>query len=304
MMVLSLLSTQGARANPSGPINVLVMHWYDRGYASDEEFDRTLQAALNASAPEGVEYYSEYLEANRFPGEDQTGLLSEYLRQKYAGRKLDVILSGVSATFDFLLKYRNDLFPNVPIVFANERPVRGDVVAEARAAGFTFSNTYAKTLSLALKWHPRTKQLFVVSGTLNHDKALESIVRDDLRPYESRVTITYLTDLAPDELTARIRTLARDSLIFYVWQQVLDTQGRLLELRTPRIGSMRRKPYLREVLAMIGRGIVGGCVTRKVLPTNWRRSHADSKGHGRKISPSKKPPTFRCSTGVNFGAGV
>src|SRR5579864_6605001 len=122
LMIVPLLSIPGALANPPGPINVLVMHWYGPGSLNDE-FDRTLQAALNASAPEGVEYYSEYLETNKFPGDDQALLLSEYLRQKYTGRKLDVIIAGVSETLDFLLKYRHELFPGVPLVFATERPV-------------------------------------------------------------------------------------------------------------------------------------------------------------------------------------
>jgi hypothetical protein len=96
MILPGLLSIPVAFASPSQPINVLVMHWYDRGYPSNDLFDRSLQTALEASAPQGVEYYSEYLETNRFPGDEQARLLSEYLRQKYAGRKLDVIISGVS----------------------------------------------------------------------------------------------------------------------------------------------------------------------------------------------------------------
>jgi PAS domain S-box-containing protein len=262
LMILPLLSTAGALASPSGPINVLVMHWYDRRYPSNETFDRTLQDALQSLAPEGVEYYSEYLETNRFPGDDQARLLSEYLRKKYAGRRLDVIISGVSETLDFLFKYRHELFPAVPIVFATERPVAEAVRIGAGAAGFTFGNAYAKTLNLALKWHPGTEQLFVVSGTLNHDKAVESIVRDDLRQYESVVTITYLTDLAPDELTARIRTLPKNSVILYVWQQVLDAQGRLLETQDvlARVAHEAKVPIYGRTYAMIGRGIVGGYV--------------------------------------------
>ena len=261
-VLVILLSIPGALASRSGPINVLVMHWYDRAYSSNDAFDQALHAALEASEPEGVEYYSEYLETNRFPGEEQAHLLSEYLRQKYAGRRLDAIITGTSQTLDFLLKYRHELFPGVPIAFATERPVSGAVVSEAEAAGFTFGNTYAKTLDLALKWHPGTKQLFVVSGTLNHDNAIESIVRDDLRPYERRVAITYLTDFAPDQLAARIRTLPKDSLILYVWQQVLDAQGRLLEARDvlARVVNEAKVPIYGRSFAMIGRGIVGGYV--------------------------------------------
>lgn len=262
VILAALLSTAGARATPVWRIHVLVMHWYDRGYSSNDVFDQALQAALQSSAPQGIEYYSEYLETNRFPGDEQGRLLSEYLRQKYAGRKLDVIISNANQTLEFLLKYRHDLFPGVPIVFASERPIRGDVAAQAGAAGFIYGNTFAKTVNLGLKWHPRTKQLFVVSGTLNHDKAFEEIVRDDLRPYESRMTITYLTDLSPDELTARVRALPKDSLILYVWQQVLDAQGQLLEAQDvlARVVQEAKVPIYGKSHFMVGRGIVGGYV--------------------------------------------
>ena len=261
LMIVPLLSAVRAPAK-SRPISVLVMHWYDRGYPTNGEFDRTLQDALHSLSPEGVEYYSEYLETNTFPGEDQARLFSKYLRNKYAGRRLDVIITGVSETLDFVLKYRQDLFPGVPIVFATERPIAEAVRVQARAAGITFGNAYAKTVNLALQWHPGTKQLFVVSGTLNHDKAVESIVRNDLRQYEKIVTITYLTDLGPDELMARIRALPKKSLILYVWQQVLNANGRLLEARDvlARVADAAKVPIYGRSNFMIGRGIVGGYV--------------------------------------------
>ena len=46
LMILVLLSTVGALARPSGPINVLVMHWYDRGYSSNDTF-----ASATTSSP-------------------------------------------------------------------------------------------------------------------------------------------------------------------------------------------------------------------------------------------------------------
>jgi PAS domain S-box-containing protein len=262
LAILPLLAIAGARASPPGPINVLVMHWYNRGYPTNETFDERLERALNAAAPGGVTFYSEYLETNRFPGDHQARILSEYLRQKYAGKRLDVIISGVSETLDFLLKQRQELFPGVPIVFAMERPVSRAVRSASRAAGFTYANTFAKTLDLALQWHPGTKQLFVVSGTLEHDKALESIVRDELRQHERALAITYLTDLPPDELAARISALPKNSLILYVWQQVLDAQGRLLEAQEvlARVVRAAKVPIYGRSYAMIGRGIIGGYV--------------------------------------------
>ena len=262
LLILGLLATQAAPARPSGPIHVLVMHWYSREYSPNDGFDTALQAALQAAAPQGVEYYSEYLETNRFPGDDQARILSEYLRRKYADKRLDVIIAATEATLDFVLKYRLHLFAGVPVVFATDRPVSEAALSEAGAAGFVFANTYAKTLNLALKLHSGAKRVFVVSGTLSHDKALESLVRDDLRTYENKVSITYLTDLAPDELTAQIRSLPTDSLILFVWQQVLDSQGRLLEVQDilQRVVRDAKVPIYGRSHAMIGRGIIGGYV--------------------------------------------
>ena len=44
--------------------------------------------------------------------------LGEFLRQKYAGRKIDVIIPALGPSLDFVLKYHEELFPDVPVVFA------------------------------------------------------------------------------------------------------------------------------------------------------------------------------------------
>jgi hypothetical protein len=42
--------------------------------------------------------------------------------------------------------------------------------------------------------------VFVISGSLQHDRRFETAAREDLRDYEGKVSITYLTDLLPPEL--------------------------------------------------------------------------------------------------------
>ena len=61
---------------------------------------------------------------------------------------------------------------------------------------------------------------------------------------------------------ARIRALPKDSLILYVWQHVLDAQGRLLEARDvlERVVCEAKVPIYGRSHAMIGRGIIGGYV--------------------------------------------
>src|SRR5262245_38949360 len=121
--VAMLLLPAIARAQQAPtPKRILVLYWYDREWPGNIKFEQNFQTVLQ-SAPDGsVEYYSEYLESNRFPGDNQAVVLRDYLRKKYADRAIDVVVAVTDAPFDFLLKYRNDLFPHTPIVFTVVKP--------------------------------------------------------------------------------------------------------------------------------------------------------------------------------------
>ena len=123
-------------------------------------------------------------------------------------------------------------------------------------------STHRRTVDLALSLHPATEQVFVVSGTLEHDKRLERLAREDLQGYEGRVQITYLTDLSSTQLTEKISSLPKRSIVLYVWEQSKSEQGKLLEsvdlfaLIAPRA----RVPIYAMLLPLVGRGAVGGYV--------------------------------------------
>src|SRR5262245_61862649 len=106
--VAMLLAPSVARAQQSAPPKrVLVLDWYDKDHPWNVKFDQSFQTALQ-SAPAGtVEYYPEYLESNRFPGEKQSLFLRDHLRRKYADRTIDVVVANSDASLDFLLKYRD-----------------------------------------------------------------------------------------------------------------------------------------------------------------------------------------------------
>src|SRR5262252_5293619 len=116
--VVVLMAPSVARAQQSAaPKRVLVLYWYGKDFPANVRFDQSFQAALQ-SAPDGtVEYYPEYFESDRFPGESQAQGLCDYLRRKYADRTIDVVVAAGMPPLEFLLKNRHDLFTKTPIVF-------------------------------------------------------------------------------------------------------------------------------------------------------------------------------------------
>jgi hypothetical protein len=176
-----------------------------------------------------VEYYSEYLDTNQFPGQDQAAILRDYLKRKYAGVTIDVIIAIANPPLEFLLKNRSELFPHTPIVFTIGGTAGAREIREPGVTGIVTANTFRETVDLALKLHPGTKHLFVISGTLNHDKSRESAARTQLQVFNDKVAITYLTDLSVDELIQQLEALPNKSVALYVYQQALNREGNVLE---------------------------------------------------------------------------
>jgi ABC-type uncharacterized transport system substrate-binding protein len=245
------------------PKRVLVLYWYNKDYSWNIGFDRNFQDVLQSASTGPFEYYPEYLESDRFPGESQSLLLHDYLRQKYADRSIDVVVANSDASLEFLTDHRSDLFPDTPIVFITTRaPPAEALTAGLGLTGLITLSDHRKTVDLALKLHPDTEQIFIVNGTLQRDKRLETVARQELQGYESRVQISYLTDWSPNELMAKMKTLPDRSLVLYIWQQTHGEQGRILETQEilALISQSATVPIYGMANVHIGAGAVGGYI--------------------------------------------
>src|SRR5262245_10484300 len=296
-LALSLLPSIASARQSAANKGVLVLDWYNKDHPWNVKFDQSFQESLQSVSSRTVDYYFEYLESNRFPGEKQSILLRDYLRQKYADHSIDVVVANSDASLDFLHKYRDSLFPHTPIVFvAARRPSVEELAVGPGLTGIININAHRKTLDLALELHPGTEHVFVISGTMQRDKKFETLARGELRGYESRVQITYLTDLQPDELIVRMKNLPRRSIVFYVWQQSQNEQGKILE--TADIFNLIAPSVPAPIYGMtnkcIGNGLFGGYVTTPETIAARAAEIANRIAYGERAQdiPVEKAPTI------------
>src|SRR5215510_11630161 len=287
-----------ARAQQSAALKgALVLDWYNKDHPWNVKFDPSFQSSLQSLSAGTVECYFEYLESNRFPGEKQSLYLRDYLRQKYADHRIDVVVANSDTSLNFLLKYRDSLFPHTPIVFvAASHPGPEELAAGPGLTGIININTHRKTLDLALELNPGTEQVFVISGTIQRDKKFEMLAREELRGYESRVQITYLTDYRPDELIVKMKSLPRRSIVFYVWQQSQDGQGKIIETGDifKQIAPSISVPIYGMTFRYVGIGLVGGYVTTPETIGVRAAEIANRIAHGERAQdiPVENAPTM------------
>lgn len=260
-VVMVVLPSAAHAQRAASAKRILVLYWYNKDWPGNVAFGQGFQTVLQTVPAGNVEYYAESLEPNRFPGENQSLLLRDYLRQKYADYPIDVVVAVTDTALDFLLKYRNDLFPHTPVVFiASKLPSEKERTTGPGMTGILLPVTYKETVDLALKLHPNTQQVFVISGTLEQDKQYEMLARDELADFEGKVYINYLTDLSPSGLVAATKSLPERSIVLYIWQQVRNEQGTVLETREvlDLFGHSTPVPIYGTSSWQVGRGIVGG----------------------------------------------
>ena len=247
-------------AQTTTPKRMVVLYWDNKDFPGNIRFEESFKTRLQLGQRQDIEYYPEYFEYSRFPEEKHISSFRDYLRAKYASRTVDVVVASADAPLDFLLNHRSDLFPNTPIVFVANNPPKPEALAPwPGATGVRYRNAYHETLDLALRLHPHTQHVFVISGTPQHDLRFERAVQAELFDVEN-VEIKYLTDRPLPELIARTKSLPPNSVILFVWQQALNEQGKLLESYEvlSRIAPESSAPIYGFGTIVLGSGIVGG----------------------------------------------
>src|SRR5262245_22814117 len=190
--VLSVAPFAGSADPATGKLVVVLYPENNNGSPGSVLADQGLRSIFATGSAEPIEIYSEYLDISRLRAAGDLSLQTDYLRQKYAGRKVDLVIAGLSSALDFALEHRADIFPGAPIVLlavdegeVNARRLPPDVV------GAPVKMDLAATLGLALQLHPNTQRVYVVAGKSKMDDAWVAQARRESKRYENQVEFTY-----------------------------------------------------------------------------------------------------------------
>jgi signal transduction histidine kinase len=226
----------------------------------DEQFsivaEREVPKLLVQGLNERVDYYTEYFDFLRFPQPDYQGVYFDFLRQKYAGRRFDLLILMGDIAIDFMSSHRDALFRGTPAVFYTINPPRNRL---ANSTGLLNPLHFNRSIDLMLALHPDLERIYVVSGAGASDRNYESLARAEFRPYEGHAEFTYLSGLVTKDLEAQLRTLPRRSAVYYVLVSQ-DGAGEHFQQMAylSRVASAANAPTYSWADAAVDSGIVGG----------------------------------------------
>ena len=165
-MATLLLAALAASGTPTlagaAPAAVLVLAQAEPSYPAFQE-EMTAVRAVLAEAPAGVTYYLEHLESFRFREPGFKDRMSEWLRQKYRGVPVDLILAQGAEAVRFVQENRAG-WPDVPVVFFGVPVPFEGTPSIAGMTGATFTPDVAGNVRLVRRLLPATRTVALIAG--------------------------------------------------------------------------------------------------------------------------------------------
>ena len=239
---------------------VLVLYSDERLLPANLIADEAIRATFAAESKNRIEFHSEFLDVSRFPGDAQQQRQRDFLRDKYRERLPDLVIAGGGPALEFLLKYRSELFADVPIVHCSvDAEALPKEMPDAKIAGVPIHRSAASTLELALSLQPDTRNVAVVTGSTPQDLEAAEQFRRETPTFADRVSFTWLTNLSLSDLRAELSRLPDDTVVLYL-TMFQDAAGGSF---TPRqalalFAPASRAPIYGLYDTYLGNGIVGG----------------------------------------------
>lgn len=245
---------------PSVP-RVLAIYSDTRVLPAVDALDPALREGLGTS--EGrVNYFSEFLDAARFPGDELESAFVAYLQRRYRDQAPDVVLAAGPPALDLLIEHRGTLFPGVPIVFfaiPESRLARDRL--DARIVGVADIEDEASTLALAFALQPDAERLVVVAGNSPRDEQLLGNLRRAFDARPSKVPVTWLAGLTMEGFKSALAALPKRTVVYYA-SVFVDAAGRSFSPADAlaQLSPASAAPLYGRFESYIGQGIVGGAM--------------------------------------------
>jgi signal transduction histidine kinase len=260
-LVASLLVCPTALAQSQHHKTVLTVQWSSKDFPTNPIVDGAIRQVLSSRSNVLIDYYAEYLESDRFPAAEAAAALRDYIRAKYRGRQIDLVIAISEPALQFVLRHRHELFPNAPVVFTGTTAPPPRVRSEgAGLTGVLSDVAFRETLELALKLHPFTEQVFVIAEAASPDFLAR--VRDALSAAAPPpVKLVYVNEPSIERLTAAIKTVPRRSIVLYIRYSQESPGNVVFPAAVSRaVAEASPVPVYGAQASYVGQGIVGGAI--------------------------------------------
>ena len=254
-----LLASAPSNAQPAVR-QVLLLQSFSRGNVAVDQFTSNFRVELDQRAEGPVNVVQVVVGPTGSVGAPEQAVV-DYIRSTFVDRpKPDLIVTVAGPAAVFARKYRQQLFPDTPTLFASvDQKYLGDVPLGDNETAVAVVNDYPRVIEDILQLLPQTKQVFMVTGSGQVGQFWRRELENEFRRFHDRLTFVWFEDLSVRETLLRSASLPDNSAILYV---IFGTDGTGAAFADERLfdelHAAANAPLFAGQSVYLGAGIVGG----------------------------------------------
>ncbi|HEY0810029.1 MAG TPA: hypothetical protein VGD49_07695, partial [Longimicrobiales bacterium] len=225
-------------------------------------FQQAAFPVIRAQMPRPVEFYSEFLDADRFSGPEREAQLRRYFVEKYKTFQFDAILTEGTRALRFTTEHLSVWFPGVPIVYGMAFDPSFDFSElPSIVTGRRMLLPFAATFQMARRLQPDAERVVLVGGASERDSVMLSEGVRQMSPLLGSMKLTILQNWSLESLLDSLRRLPpRTFVVLSGFQR--DQLGREFNSGDliPSLTRVASVPVYGIARNWVGDGIVGGAV--------------------------------------------
>ncbi len=262
VLLLLLLLLQAVSAGADDTFRrILVLNAYHEGYYWTDRIMDGVKSVLGKESD--IQVFVDYMDTKRCFDSEYYSKLKNLYEHKYGRMQFDVIIASDDHALSFLLEYRDELFPKVPVVFCGINDFHPDRIrGRTGYTGISESYDVAGTVRMMRSLHPDAEAInFIIDNTLT-GYYFQNLIERAEPEFAGQINFKYLLHLDIDELKTALAALPPSELI--VWVSYLNTpEGVVLSCEDSLRLVSRNSPLpIYTIWDVVGQGgVIGGKVT-------------------------------------------
>jgi two-component system, cell cycle sensor histidine kinase and response regulator CckA len=247
-LTLSMMGDNPAHAQIYLPepidTRILVLHSYHNNFHWTNAIVTGIESVF---APHRtIALHHEFLEARRINFEPRKSEWAAFLSRQYDGLSFDAIITSDDRAFTFIMEYRDQLFPGLPVVFCGINP-RNESRVELyqNVTGIIEAPDIVATFQLALRLFPNTQKIYTFDNNILLDIDYRNTINNAAA---NNVEVINIIDKTTENIRETLATLSQQDLVIF------------LSLPDPQSLDMTPYPVPSFTIfdTYMGHGIVGG----------------------------------------------
>lgn len=215
--------------------------------------DQAVRQEMQAHGTNNIEFFTESLDSSRFPDRNHYRLFGDYIKNKYMGQKIDLMMLFMARNFLLAQGLSTAVPTNVPAILV----VVNDLGVTIPSGGRPFTGVFQRfdipgTLQFIFRLQPETRRVVVIGGVSDADRTVLARIQEAAQSVDG-VKFEFWTNQPVALICAAARNLPNGTVILLGTVQ-RDVTGE--PFYTSRVVQMLA-PTASVPVYVLGQGLIG-----------------------------------------------